>query len=127
MLLIVPAYAALIGLVFVALSVRTIRLRRRLQIANGHGESAILMKAVRAHSNFAEYVPVALLLIVCLELQAGPTAWVHVLCIALLLGRTIHAYGLSHVDEDYRLRVAGMLLTFAVILSASVRLLLTYV
>ena len=56
-------YAALLALLFVALSWRTIGLRRRYCVAVGDGGQPELLRAMRVHANFAEYVPLALLLI----------------------------------------------------------------
>ena len=126
-MLITPLYAAIFGLVFVALSIRTLRLRRKLKVALGDGEQPVLMKAARAHANFAEYVPISLLLIYFVETETNAAFWIHVLCIALLIGRLMHAYGVSQLEEDYRFRVIGMTLTFAVVISCSVGLLVSYV
>ncbi len=119
MLHITPKYAAILALLFVALSVRTLRLRRKLKIGIGHGENDVMQRAIRAHANFAEYAPLTLLLIMMLEAnQLG--AWlVHCLCICLLAGRVIHAYGVSQVSEVYNYRVAGMALTFTALGSAA--------
>ncbi|MEM9487754.1 MAG: MAPEG family protein [Myxococcota bacterium] len=125
-MLITPAYAAVFANLFVLLSARTIRLRRKLQVALGSGEHPSLLKAMRAHSNFAEYVPITLLLIFFAEGNGVSQTLIHTLCIGLLLGRLIHAYGLSQVKEDLRLRVAGMVLTFTAMVTASVRLLISY-
>ena len=121
-----PLYAALFGLVLVALSVRTLRLRRQLQIGIGHGNNAVMERAMRVHANFCEYVPMALLLIFLLETVVGGTYWIHVLGLGLLTGRVLHAFGVSQVGEDYRYRVAGMALTFTVIISAAGRILLAH-
>jgi hypothetical protein len=125
-MLITPIYAAVFGLVFVVLSVRTLLLRRRLGIAIGDGDQPMLARAVRVHSNFAEYVPLSLILIYFLETQIGASPWIHVLCGAFLLGRITHAFGVSQVKENYRYRVIGMALTFTVIICASVGLMLDY-
>jgi len=66
-----PLYAALLGLMFIALSIRTIRLRRRYRVAIGDGRKALLQRAMRVNANFAEYVPLALLLIYFVELHDG--------------------------------------------------------
>ena len=81
---------------------------------------------MRVHANFCEYVPISLLLLFFFESLIDDKLWVHVMCIALLLGRILHAYGVSQIDEDLRYRVAGMTLTFTVILSSSIGVLLTY-
>ena len=126
-MLITPLYAAILGLLFVVLTFRTLRLRRNLKIALGDGEQPVLTRAIRVHSNFAEYVPISLLLIFFLELETGAGFWVHLLCVALVIGRSIHAYGVSQVEENYRLRVTGMALTMGVIIAASLQLLVGHV
>jgi uncharacterized protein len=120
---VVYPYAAVLALFFVGLSVRTLLLRRTLKIALGDGGAEPMLRAVRVHSNFAEYVPLALLLIHFTE-QQGQAAWlVHALCIALIAGRTAHAFGVGRAPEDYRFRVAGMALTFTSIIVAALALL----
>ena len=125
MLFVTPLYAALIALVFVLLSIRTLRLRRRFSVGIGDGDQQLLARASRAHANFAEYVPIALLLIFFLEMSISTALWIHLLCVVLLVGRVIHAYGISQIDENYAYRVAGMALTFTAIITAAVGLLLT--
>lgn len=120
---IVPLYAALLALMFVVLSLRTLRLRRRLRIAIGDAGDERMLRAMRVHANFAEYVPLALLLIGFVEAQQGPARLVHGLALALVAGRLLHAVGVSRPREDFRFRVAGMALTFACLLSASLWLL----
>ena len=120
---IVPLYAAILALLFVGLSVRTVRLRRNLKIAIGDAGDPAMLRAMRVHSNFAEYVPLALLLIYFVEVGAAPGALVHLLGFGLLLGRLSHAYGVSQIKENYRFRVFGMAATFAVIVAAAVYLL----
>jgi len=122
-----PAYAAVAALLFIVLSFRTIGLRRKLLIGVGSGESKELLRAMRVHANFAEYVPLALLLIYFLELQSDSNTWIHVLCIGLLIGRVLHAFGVSQVREKLYLRQAGMVLTFIAILAASVQILMAYI
>ena len=84
-----PIYATLLGLLFIALSVRTIRLRRRHRVAVGDGDNAELRRAMRVHANFAEYIPLALLLVFFVEMDGAPAVWVHALCLALLPGASV--------------------------------------
>lgn len=121
-----PFYAALFGFVLVALSIRTLRLRRNLKIAIGHGNVPLLERAMRTHANFCEYVPLSLLLIYMFEILVGSSLWIHVFGAALLLGRLSHAYGVSQVSEDYRFRVTGMALTFTVMIISSTWILIRY-
>lgn len=115
---IVPFYAAVLALVLVALSVRVIGLRRRKGVALGTRRDIELVRATRAHANFVEYVPMALLLLSFVEM-ISPPQFVHVLGIALIVGRLAHAYGVSREPEDFRYRVTGMSLTFTVLAGAS--------
>ncbi len=125
--IITPAYAAVIALLFVALSIRTLLLRRQLGIGIGAGEDRKLTRAIRVHSNFAEYVPLSLMLIYFLEINTNTDLWIHALCILLIIGRLLHAYGVSQIKEDYRFRVAGMFLTLSCLISASTRLIVSYI
>jgi hypothetical protein len=43
-----------------------------------------------------------------------------VLCIALILGRCLHAYCVSRTDEDIRQRRTAMVLTFGALVIAAV-------
>jgi hypothetical protein len=121
--MITATYAAVLALVFVGLSVRTIRLRRRARVAIGDGGDKLLARAARVHANFAEYVPLALLLIYFAESSGAPKPAVHALCALLLIGRLVHAWGVSQPKEDFRFRVAGMAMTFAAIVLAALALL----
>lgn len=113
-------YARLLALLFVALSVRALRLRRRFGIAVGDGGNVTLLRAIRAHGNFAEYTPFGLLLILAAELSEAPGLLVHALGIVLLAGRLVHAFGVSNEAEVFAFRVTGMALTFTCYLVAAV-------
>jgi len=123
--IVVPIYAAAISLMFVALTFRTVLLRNQLGVLVGSGESRKLARAIRVHSNFAEYVPIALILLYFLELGSDTKTWIHIPCMLLLLGRILHAYGVSQVKENIRFRIAGMFLTLSCIISSSIRLILS--
>jgi hypothetical protein len=118
-MIVVPLYAALLAIVFVTLSVRTIRMRRRTRVAVGDGGNEAMLRAMRAHGNFAEYVPFALLLLAFAEVANAAQWLLHALCGTLLVGRCVHAWGVSQVKENFRFRVFGMAMTFAVITIAA--------
>lgn len=120
---VLPIYAALLAVLFVYLSVRTIRARRSLRIGLGHAESPVMLRAMRVHANFAEYVPFALLLIFLVESSGASPAVVHALGVALLVARLSHAYGVSQQKENFRFRVFGMATTFTVLLVSAAYLL----
>ena len=64
----------------------------------------------------------ALILLAFLEMQKGWRLLLHALSLSLLTGRALHAYGVSQENEDYRLRVTGMILTVASIAVAGLLL-----
>lgn len=113
MLEIVPLYAALLGVLFVALSMRAIGARRAARVAIGPLGQEALDRCLRAHANFAEYAPLALVLLAFAELRGAPDLALHAGCAALLLGRAAHAWGISQAAENFRWRIFGMLATFA--------------
>jgi uncharacterized protein len=124
---IVPIYAALLALLFVALSMRTLRMRRNLHIAVGDAGNAAMLRAMRVHANFAEYVPLALLLAFFAEIRGARPLLIHALCVCLVIGRCAHAYGVSHVKENFRFRVFGMAMTLFSIIAGAITLILSYV
>ena len=122
MLTIVPVYAAIFALAFVALSLLVIKGRVAERVSLGAGNSKMLERRIRIHGNFAEYVPFALILFAFIEMR-GISSWiVQALCAAMLLGRIMHVIGMTE-GKNFRFRQAGMLTTFAVLVAASVLLL----
>jgi uncharacterized protein len=114
---ITPLYAALLALLYVYLSIRVISMRRGERISLGDGGSEEMQRRIRAHGNFAEYVPMVLILMALAELQNRPALGLHLIGGCLLVGRIAHAAGVS--TGYLRARVIGMFLTFvALIISA---------
>ena len=124
-MLFTPIYAAILGLGFVGLSFLTLRLRRQNKIALGDGGNPQLLRAIRVHSNFAEYVPIALILIYMTESIGAPIYLIHFLGISLLVGRLSHAWGVSQENEDFKFRVFGMIATFNAIIVSSLYILVS--
>ena len=124
MLTIVPIYAAILAVMFVALSIRVIALRRASKLPLGFQGDVALERRVRAQGNFAEYVPLALLLLAFVEMRWAPAWLVHAMALVLVAGRLSHAYGVSQLRESFAFRVSGMAMTFTVILSAALAILI---
>ena len=119
---ITPVYAALLALLFVALSWRVIGARRGARVSLGDGGDETLLRRSRAHGNFAEYAPIGLLLIAFAETM-GAWGWlVHVLNLTLLGGRAAHAYALSG-PPNMPARTGGMIATFAALVAAALTIL----
>jgi len=114
-----PLYAGLLVIWFVVLSLRVVNLRRR-GIPFGDNGDVRVTRIVRAQANFAEYVPVALLLMGFLEVTRHSIYLLHALGVALLVGRLLHGLALSFGWQARTGRTAGAALTFAVLLIAAV-------
>ncbi len=115
-LTITALYASLLALLFLSLSFNVIRLRFKLKVGLGDGGERLLTKAVRVHGNFSEYMPLALILLASYELSGADALWLHILGSVLLLGRLLHAVGLSKSMGTSIPRVSGMITTFIVLL-----------
>jgi hypothetical protein len=93
---------------------RVIRQRRNSRVAVGDGGDATLLRCMRVHANFAEYVPFALLLMALAE-NIGAYPWlIHASGAVLAAARLVHAAGVSQAKENFMLRTAGMAGTFTV-------------
>src|SRR5688572_5289215 len=94
-MVVTPLYAALLALMLVGLSLRVIVVRRRARVSLGDGGNPELQRAIRGQANFVEYVPLALLLLLILELSRFSIYFIHALGITLVLARLLHGYALS--------------------------------
>jgi uncharacterized membrane protein YecN with MAPEG domain len=117
MLLITSIIASALTMIFVKLSFAVIGLRRKNKVGLGSGGHEDLERAIRAQGNFAEYVPLGIILIACLELNGAPWWLVALPGIALILGRLIHAKGIYTPPPDFSKRVLGMKFTFSTLIT----------
>ena len=115
MLKILPIYAALLGLLYLYLSARTIGIRRKARISIGDGGDSEMLRAIRVHANFSEYTPITLILIACMEFQGSSIWLLHTLGGLFLIARLSHAYGISSPEAPGKFRVAGMVGTLTTI------------
>ena len=116
-------YAALTALLIVILAVRVTLRRRALGIGIGSGGDALLARRIRVHANAAEYVPLALLLLLILELNQTVPLLLHLFGCTLIVGRLLHAFGLSSSPGLTPGRAIGMTLTWLVIAAMALLLL----
>ena len=83
-----------------------------------------LARAIRTQGNFTEYVPLALLLILVLEVLGTRPIVLHGLGLALVLARLAHLQGFGLSKGTSGGRTIGAAGTFGVIIVASVLALL---
>ena len=112
MVFISSIFASILAVLFLRLSFAVIALRRKNKVALGFGGNSDLERAIRAQGNFAEYVPINLLLMACLEVNLAPWWLVVPLGILLVIGRLIHAIGINQPPPEFSKRVLGMKCTF---------------
>ena len=120
MVVVTPLFAAIFGIMYMALSFNVVRYRFGAKVSLGAGESRNLERAIRAHGNFIEYVPFALLLmwfIETLTLSANVVFWLGSI---LLIARVSHAFGMYYPTQLKILRQLGTIATFGVIIKASI-------
>jgi uncharacterized protein len=77
-------------------------------------DDGLLQRKVRAYGNFTEYVPLALLFLVALELMHSRIWLLWLLGIALTVGRVAHAWGLISTYGPSPSRAVGFFLTWFV-------------
>jgi uncharacterized protein len=122
MLPVTALYAGLLGLYFIWLATRVIKARRVHRVALGT-DHRLVQRAARAHGNFGEYVPFALLLLALCEINGLPDWALHGLGVVLVAARVVHATGIAKEPEDIRWRVLGTSLTFTMMGVAAAALL----
>ena len=97
-------YAGLLGLLFLLLSFWVVKRRAQFKVMIGEGEAPEMLSAIRAHGNFAEYVPLTLLLMALCELAGVGALWLH-----LGGGLMLHASGLQLPKGANKPRLCGTL------------------
>jgi uncharacterized membrane protein YecN with MAPEG domain len=108
-------YVGLFGILLIILSLRVSFVRRDARVPVGDGDNEVLLRRIRAHGNFAEFVPIALLLLALAEHTGMGSLFIHLFGLVLLVGRISHAYGISQTNEIFIFRMVGTLATLAVI------------
>ncbi|MDM4770288.1 MAPEG family protein [Solimonas sp. SE-A11] len=116
MLTITPLYAGALAILFLALSFRVVQ-QRGHGVSLGDGGDQQLLRRIRGHGNFAEYVPLILLMLAMLETGGVTPPWLlHLLGATLLVARLLHGIALSYTQKWKFGRFWGTALTFLLLL-----------
>ena len=78
----------MLALIYIVSSARVIQARRSAKVAIGTRGNVHLERKMRVHANFAEYVPVALLLVTFIEMQGRPP-WLYMCVPGATSGRPL--------------------------------------
>lgn len=115
---ITPIYISILGLLFILFTVRTALYRINNKILIGAGDDPEMLRLIRGHANFIETVPMALFLLVIMEILGASGEWLHSLGVALVLARVAHYLGLTGA-APLTFRTVGMFITLLTVLISS--------
>jgi uncharacterized membrane protein YecN with MAPEG domain len=113
-------YAGLLGLMAIAVAFPAGTMRGKLDIPLGDGGNRDLLLAMRRHANFAEWVPIALIVIALLEMDGVTKVAIHSLGAGLVFVRACHALGLRRDSMSGAGRFVGAMGTVLVVVVASI-------
>ncbi|HZE61625.1 MAG TPA: MAPEG family protein [Burkholderiales bacterium] len=108
-----PFYAGLLAIFFFALSMRVVAVRGRVSL--GDGGDPVVLRRMRGQANFAEYVPLILVMMALLEYQRAAAWQLHAIGITLVIARLLHGIALSFTPKWWFGRFFGTVLTFALL------------
>jgi uncharacterized membrane protein YecN with MAPEG domain len=100
-------YALLLAVIFLALFMHVSSARAKLGQSIGDGGHVDLHERMRRHGNFAEWVPLVMLLMLLAEARGTTTTWLHAAGVLLVAGRILHPFGLKADIPTHPLRIAG--------------------
>ena len=92
-----------------------IRGRRKHGVSMLDGGNKDFARTIRGHANFAEYVPIILILLGISEFSNSPLYLIHAIGLMLLVGRIAHAWAFLYGPNIFA-RQVGMLLTFGALI-----------
>ncbi|KAB0466096.1 MULTISPECIES: MAPEG family protein [Vibrio] len=113
--MITALYAALLTVLMIWLAIEVIKQRRINLIAHADGGVESLQVVRSAQSNAMDYIPITVILMGFLEMNGASVWFIHVLGVAFLLGRVIHAKGI--LAKNLKGRKVGMVLTLICMIS----------
>ena len=124
---ITACYLAILALLYAALALQVIRLRRSSRAAFEDAGNPRLRSAIRAHGNFMEYVPIITLMVAFLDMSGAPPLRIHLLMGALLLSRILHPLGMyaasSRSLQFQVCRVGSIFITIGLLISCALAVL----
>jgi uncharacterized membrane protein YecN with MAPEG domain len=115
-------FAALLALLLFTLTMTVIVTRMTTKTDLGDGDNPLMIRRIRAHGNFVEYVPMGLILLGLNEVSGAGAIWLWTIGALLLVGRILHAAGMIFTISPSR--VMGTMLTNWSLLLGAVLLLI---
>lgn len=121
-----PIYIAILGLLFIPFTIRVGLYRVKSNILIDTGDDPEMIRRIRGQANFIETVPIALFLIIAMELMGASGIWLHALGLALVFGRISHYLGLTEIGPTL-CRPIGMVATLLTVLVSSIWILVSVI
>lgn len=115
---ITPIYISILGFIFIVFTIRVALYRIKNKILIGNGDDAEMLRLIRGQGNFIETVPMALFLLITMEILGASNIWLHLLGLGLVLARISHYIGLTEIGSR-SFRTLGMAFTFLNVLISS--------
>jgi uncharacterized membrane protein YecN with MAPEG domain len=112
--------AGMLGVWYAFLAAAVIQARYRYRVSLGDGGVPELQARIRAHGNFAEYVPLVLILMGLVELAGGDRRVLLWSGIALVVSRVIQAVGVWKRVAPNPFRFVGTCLTLFLLIYYSI-------
>jgi uncharacterized membrane protein YecN with MAPEG domain len=112
-------YGSLNAIFNIVLARRVSNLRRKHRVSVGQGEDRELLVAIRVHGNNAEFVPLALVMLLLAELCGGASLWLHMIGGSLFIARVAHAVGMGRRAPNVP-RFSGSAITWTGIVATAI-------
>ena len=125
MIAVTALYTGILALMLVVLSLYVVRGRWANKVSVGDGGNEDMLRRMRTHANFIEYVPLALIGLYLLEVTRHSVIILHALGIALVVARLLHVYGMRAGGANFG-RAGGATLTLVILLVEAVLLILVF-
>lgn len=121
---IVALYVALNLILTPILMFRVGQIRIKNNISLGDGDNPALLARIRAHANFTETAPIALIGLIVLAMMNAHTIALHIFGAAFFIGRLAHAHGMAQKAANGKGRIIGTLLTLGTFFGSAIYLLI---
>jgi hypothetical protein len=108
-------FAGAAAVLHIWLAARVSRMRAAHKVSIGDGGVEQLVRRMRAHANYAENMPIVLILLALIELAGGDARILWAAGILFILSRIAHGFGMDQGSPS-RLRGIGMIGTTIVLL-----------
>ena len=116
-------YVAILGLLHVPFTffVGMYRFRSRISLLDGGDK--VLRNRMRAHANFTENVPIALILLLSMDALGASASWLHSVGAVLVVSRVVHYSVIATNPGNTPPRFLAMIGTLGAIFASSLWLL----